>query len=772
MPQRYQATGTSQIGTYGKIINVKVEINGVYNLLNNTSNWTIDLYAKNNVVPADGSNTTGQWAYDITSPYDWAPISTGGTVSSSRIQVSGNGDSVNLSGADWHKVATATINNAKHGLKQFSTNTNPRALNMTHFTIKLTSPNNGYYTGDSTTFNVSPAEWVPKDVDTSTVTATHANIGETTTIVISNPQSSGIYHNVYYSYDGGETKNIIGSEYRTDRRLTWTVPLAYYQRIPNDKRGIISIYVTTYDSNKEEVGTEYTTFWAYAVESDCKPSLFATIYDSNSVTVALTGDNTKLIKYKSNARYSISATAKNYATIIKKEAKNGSKTLISNTGTFNEIITNDFTFYATDSRGYVTSYVVVPDMVDYIQLTCTVDADAPTADGIMSFVISGNYYNGSFGAANNTLEVKYRIKEGNGSFSSWITVTPDIVDGIYTTTVTLTGLNYLSNYTIEAYAKDVFGQVDSNDQMVTAVPVFDFGISDFAMNVPMTVFGGLTVNGDITCTGTVNGQTSDGSTQGGICYGLCETESTVNAKMVTCGTFSELTTGRSIRVKFAYANSALRPTMNVNGTGAASIMRYGNTSDVDYMWRDGSVIDFVYDGQYWVMVDGVTATTTYYGKTKLTNSIDNTTTTALTPKAVFDLGIQSGSWTPTLGQSAAVSSYNVRQGWYQKIGKCVTIGFHVSVTTNSGYKDTNISITGLPYTPAYAAFGGGIAYNVYTPANQIFEGWTVDTTGTISARTQTENKTNADNLNIGSSVGYTNGSATMTVAGTICYMIS
>ena len=187
MPQRYQATGTSQIGNYGKIINVKVEINGVYNLLNNTSNWTIDLYAKNNVVPADGSNTTGKWAYDITSPYDWAPISTGGTVGSSRIQVSGNGDSVNLSGSDWHKVATATINNAKHGLKQFSTNTNPRALNMTHFTIKLTSPNNGYYTGNSTTFNVSPAEWVPKDFDTSTVTATHTNIGETTTIVISNP---------------------------------------------------------------------------------------------------------------------------------------------------------------------------------------------------------------------------------------------------------------------------------------------------------------------------------------------------------------------------------------------------------------------------------------------------------------------------------------------------------------------------------------------------------------------------------------------------------
>ena len=89
-----------------------------------------------------------------------------------------------------------------------------------------------------------------------------------------------------------------------------------------------------------------------------------------------------------------------------------------------------------------------------------------------------------------------------------------------------------------------------------------------------------------------------------------------------------------------------------------------------------------------------------------------------------------------------------------------------------GYKDTNISITGLPYTPSYAAFGGGIAYNVYTPANQIFEGWIVDTTGTISARTQTENKTNAGNLSIGSSVGYTDGSTTMTVAGTICYMIS
>ena len=135
----------------------------------------------------------------------------------------------------------------------------------------------------------------------------------------------------------------------------------------------------------------------------------------------------------------------------------------------------------------------------------------------------------------------------------------------------------------------------------------------------------------------------------------------MTAKIVNCDEFTTLQTGAAIRVKFSYANTASSPTMNVNGTGAKSIKKYGTTASMNGMWYMGEVVDFVYDGSYWVMVDGGVATTSYYGATKLQSTISNTDTVALTPGAVYDLGIASGSWTPSVINT---SSYASRQGWY------------------------------------------------------------------------------------------------------------
>lgn len=132
-----------------------------------------------------------------------------------------------------------------------------------------------------------------------------------------------------------------------------------------------------------------------------------------------------------------------------------------------------------------------------------------------------------------------------------------------------------------------------------------------------------------------------------------------------------------------------------------------------------------------------------------------------------------GTWQPTLSTSAAVSSYTMRQGWYQKIGNVITIGFNIKATINSGYNSTNIAISGLPFTPAYAAFGGGIAHNIYLSAGFCFEGFAAGTDGKITLRGQPCNNTAAGNLNITSTAYYPTGSnQTLTLAGTICYTIN
>ena len=99
----------------------------------------------------------------------------------------------------------------------------------------------------------------------------------------------------------------------------------------------------------------------------------------------------------------------------------------------------------------------------------------------------------------------------------------------------------------------------------------------------------------------------------------------------------------------------------------------GTTASLAYMWYMGETVEFVYDGSYWQMVRGHAADTTYYGVTKLTNTISNSTTMALTPKAVYDF-VEEGTWTPTV---TGTSTYGSRRGWYSKVGDVVTIGWAV-----------------------------------------------------------------------------------------------
>lgn len=118
-------------------------------------------------------------------------------------------------------------------------------------------------------------------------------------------------------------------------------------------------------------------------------------------------------------------------------------------------------------------------------------------------------------------------------------------------------------------------------------------------------------------------------------YGTCTTAAATAAKVVTADRDFVLETGAAIDVKFSYANSASAPTLNVGGTGAKAVKKYGNTAPNTYQWYAGAMVRFVYDGTYWIMEGGTTATTTYYGVTKLNSSTSSTSTTeAATPSAV------------------------------------------------------------------------------------------------------------------------------------------
>ena len=88
-----------------------------------------------------------------------------------------------------------------------------------------------------------------------------------------------------------------------------------YALIPNVREIKGTIYCTTYNGNTQIGDTQSTTFNLYAKESTCKPSVLATVIDTNTNVTTITGSNTKFVKYISKPKVTISATAKKSATI-------------------------------------------------------------------------------------------------------------------------------------------------------------------------------------------------------------------------------------------------------------------------------------------------------------------------------------------------------------------------------------------------------------------------------------------------------------------------
>ena len=162
-------------------------------------------------------------------------------------------------------------------------------------------------------------------------------------------------------------------------------------------------------------------------------------------------------------------------------------------------------------------------------------------------------------------------------------------------------------------------------------------------------------------------------------YGVCDTPQATVAKTVDMTGFV-LATGVTIHVKFTYG-SVSRATLNVNGTGNIAIKRYGTTSATATSgkggWIAGSVVDFTYDGTYWIMNSGNStysdskvaqaASTTdgdfpILGRGTEAGTSDVTTTTSFTTKVLMNMStgvikhrdgsrivadIQSGSTQPT-----------------------------------------------------------------------------------------------------------------------------
>lgn len=169
---------------------------------------------------------------------------------------------------------------------------------------------------------------------------------------------------------------------------------------------------------KTEIGanTYYSTLTRTLTIVNCSPTVTATIEDINTATLEITGSSSTIVKGYSKAKITPIAAAKKGASItsIKVNDTVVSKESIELSGT------DKYKVRAYDNRGLVASKDLVRGtdftFINYIPLTFsgTIERHTPTGNQLdLSF--SGNYFNRSFGATDNSLTIKWYWKEKNAA---------------------------------------------------------------------------------------------------------------------------------------------------------------------------------------------------------------------------------------------------------------------------------------------------------------------------------------------------------------------
>lgn len=324
----------------------------------------------------------------------------------------------------------------------------------------------------------------------SSVSCSTAYIGSDATITI-NRASANFTHTLTYNFFGLTGTIAVKT---TQTSVKFTLPETFYAKIPNLNFGKGVIECTTYNGDTE-IGTSVCQMQAICNKEECLPSIVVESYDSNSTTVALTGNKSTFVKYYSNAAVTAHAVAKHSATIKSQSITIGSTTINSGSGTINSVTDGAIKATVTDSRKFTNQTISIHTLIPYVKLTCLLQAGASSASGVAQLKVSGNYWNGNFGAASNTLTIQYRYKAQDGSFTSWINSSADVTksNNTYSTTISISGLDYTKAYTFQARAIDKLATIESGEQTRKTQPIFDWGV-DSSGAADFNVNGTLKIN--------------------------------------------------------------------------------------------------------------------------------------------------------------------------------------------------------------------------------------------------------------------------------------
>ena len=354
------------------------------------------------------------------------------------------------------------------------------------------------YSGSGSTREKTYDYSLAVDPAASKISATDANIESTSTISITK-YDTGFTTSVAYKAAGQSSYTAIWTkESRTS--YGWTVPKSLYSLIPGKREIEITLRCQTY-SGDTLIGKETCTLMATTSESKCKPSVSVTAVDTNENTIALTGSNKRIIKGFSNVEVTTTAEAKNSASISSVVVSCGAAKKTGTKVTFSGAESAAIEATVTDGREYPNSAQADGlTLVNYLVPTIveTIYRESPTSN-VVKIYVKGKWFNGNFGAEENTLRVQVRYKpKSQASYEDedkYVDMDVTTDGNTYEASVSLPGLVYTQAYSIRIRASDAIHVYEGpladpiyrNTEISKGIPVFDWGEEDFRFNVPVRI---------------------------------------------------------------------------------------------------------------------------------------------------------------------------------------------------------------------------------------------------------------------------------------------
>lgn len=380
-------------------------------------------------------------------------------------------------------------------------------------TVTATTTFRCYAFGLDVTFTAKEIVTIPCD----TATGLDFDIGSATNITITR-------------YNTSYTRTVVASigNYKytvLDKGTSEIVPVTFsadelYKQIPNSNTGEITLTTTTYNGDTV-VGTTTTKFKCRVVDSNPTIESVA-ITDSNPIAGI-----TAIIRYITKPTFTINATGKNYASIVKysvtelnSEAITGTTKTLTST---HEVVNNSFTVTVTDSRGNVTTTTVSATNFVAYNLPAVSKVDlARTGENLDKVIanIKGTWFNGNFISKANVMALKYRYKAGTGEYSEYKQLTSTSQATTFELTFELADTFDVNTvYTIEVALDDYLRTGTNSSQIGKAIALIDHweenGIDYYNINAEILQrgFKVLPGVGSVIITGTnTNPQATYGGT--------------------------------------------------------------------------------------------------------------------------------------------------------------------------------------------------------------------------------------------------------------------